>query len=176
MNTPKLPVIISNSVIPNSETTLTRTPVHIVYDEPKQDCGDQINFVNYLYSNFGNKYDSSTLEAFQSALHTCRGEGKQIISSEDDTPAKVKKIDAIFRKLIRFGSGKTLEDNKSIIRVMDYLLKARQRVTGSVEGNDGRAASIQKYVDKWSIGTRNNTHSRHIGGRRRRRRTQKRKN
>jgi len=175
MSTPKPPVIIGNSVIPNSETTLTRTPVHKVDDEPKRDCMDYIGFADYFYENYG-QYNPATLEAFQSALHTCRGEGKQIISSEDDTPAKVKKIDAIFRKLIRFGSGKTLEDNKSIIRVMDYLLKARQRVTGSVEGNDGRAASIKKYVDKWSIRTRNNTHSRHIGGRRRRRRTQKRKN
>jgi hypothetical protein len=176
MSTPKPPLITNISNLPKNEDTLTLTPaekVHIVYDEPKRDCMDYIDFANYFYRNYG-QYNPATLEEFQWALHTCREEGKKIISSEVDPRDKVKKIDAIFRKLIRFGRGKTLEDNKSIIKVMDYLFKRRQRVTGSVEGNDSRAASIQKYLDKWSIRTQNNTHSNHKGGRRRR--TQKRKN
>lgn len=132
-NTPRPPVVIGNSELPNSAATLTGTPVHIVYDEPKRDCRDYIDFADDLYERFG-QYDSSTIEEFQSALHKCREEGKQIISSEDDTPAKVEKTNSIFRALIRFGSGKSLEDNKSIIRVMYYLLKARQRATGPVKG------------------------------------------
>lgn len=138
-----------------------------------------IEIANWLYNKAPKA--PSTSAAFYSALNACKDVGSSILSipsfpySTKDKLVVIKNIDAIIRALVKFMRGKTREHKQDIFKVMDDLLYLRQYATGPVEGNDGRTADLQKIQTQlYDRPKRNNTHSNHNGGRRRR--TQKRKN
>lgn len=155
---------------------------HVELDEIPSSINykEYIKFANELYEDAPKA--PGTLTAFYSALKACKDVGYLILSrpfpySINDKKVVIKDIDAIVRALVKFMRYKSIKHKQDIFNVMAELLYLRQSATGPVEGNDGRVGDlkkIQKQLYDRQIGTRNNTHSNHKGGRRRR--TQKRKN